>query len=141
MKARVIAHSAITMDARFPGNNPDDKRFKRKLLAEGDSWFSMGGVPVENLLFELDFPSPAIVVNIAEPGDDIVRMADPKRVKLFQRLVGLGRFAYKWDAILLSGGGNDFIDQASEILRTGDTVAACINQTRLRECMGKISAA
>ncbi|MFN0318358.1 MAG: hypothetical protein ACKVQA_25315 [Burkholderiales bacterium] len=141
MKANVIVHGAITKDPRFPGNDPDDKKYKRKLLAEGDSWFSMGSIPVENLLLALEFETPAIVVNIAEPGDEIVKMADPRRVKLFQRLVGPGQFAYSWTAILLSGGGNDLIDQAPDILRSGNTVAACINQTQLRQCMSSIAGA
>ncbi len=141
MQARVISHGAITKDPRFPGNDPDDKRYKRRLLAEGDSWFSMGGVPVENLLLELDFPEPTIVVNIAEPGDEIVKMSDPKHAKVFKRLVAGGRFAYQWHAIMLSGGGNDLIDRVGDILRAGASADACINQTKLRECMTSISEA
>ena len=121
MKVRLISQGAITADERFPDSNPDDKRFKRRLLAEGDSWFSLGSVPYENLLMELDFPERTIVVNIAEPGDEIVRMASPRHVKAFKRLVANKQNAYKWDAILLSGGGNGLIDSAGKILQPGKT--------------------
>ncbi len=141
MKVRLISQGAITADERFPDSNPDDKRFKRRLLAEGDSWFSLGSVPYENLLMELDFPERTIVVNIAEPGDEIVRMASSRHVKAFKRLVANKQNAYKWDAILLSGGGNDLIDRAGEILRPGTTIDGCINKTALRTCMSDISEA
>ena len=140
MKARLISQGAITKDDRFPDNDPDDKRFKRRLLAEGDSWFSLGSVPYENLLMELDFPERTIIVNIAEPGDEIVRMASPRHVKDFKALVARKQTAYQWDAILLSGGGNDVIDRAGDIIRSGATADACINQTQLRACMADISA-
>lgn len=140
MKVRLISQGAITKDDRFPDNDPDDKRFKRRLLAEGDSWFSLGSVPYENLLKELEFPERTIVVSIAEPGDEIVRMASPKHVKHFKALVTRKQTAYRWDAILLSGGGNDLIDRADDIVRSGSTVDACINQTQLRLCMTEVAA-
>ncbi|MBX9964036.1 MAG: hypothetical protein K2Y35_13315 [Burkholderiales bacterium] len=141
MKPYVLAHGAVTKDQRYPGNDPDDKRYKRRYLAEGDSWFSLGGVPYENLLMELDLPARAVIVNIAESGDEIVRMASPSRVKAFTRLVVRKATAYEWDAILLSGGGNDLIDRAGAILRSGSTVDACINQTELAKCMREVATA
>ena len=140
MKINLLAHGAVTKDQRFPGNDPDDKRYKRRYLAEGDSWFSLGGVPYENLLMELDLPERSVVVNIAEPGDEIVRLASPAHVKVFTRLVAKKSTAYDWNAILLSGGGNDLIDRAGLILRPGATADECINQTELGKCMREIAA-
>ena len=98
-------------------------------------------MPYENLLLELDLPERAVIVNIAEPGDEIVRMASPSRVKVFTRLVVKKATAYKWNAILLSGGGNDLIDRADAILRRGSTVEECINQAELGRCMRDIAGA
>jgi hypothetical protein len=141
MKPHIISHAAITADARFPGNNPDDSHYRRRLLAEGDSWFSLGSVPYENLLMELDFPDKTILVNIAEPGDEIVDMANPTRVKLFKRLVATRTTAYQWDAILLSGGGNDLIRRAGEILRSGSTAEKCVDKAALGTCMQGVAEA
>ena len=47
--------------------NPDSPQCRYRLLAEGDSWFTLGGLPTSNLLFSLRFPAPAIVVNCAVP--------------------------------------------------------------------------
>jgi lysophospholipase L1-like esterase len=139
MKAYVIANSAVTADTRFPENNPDNRRYRRRLLAEGDSWFSMGGVPYENMLFELDFPESTIVVNIAHPGDEIVEMASPSHVKEFKRLVTKRPTSYDWHAILLSGGGNDVIDRAVDIIESGNTVDECIDRAALQTCMNDVA--
>lgn len=142
MKARVIAHGAISTNDILAENNPLDKRYKRRILAEGDSWFSMGGYPKrENVLLEFSFPDRTIIVNIAEPGDTIVRMSDPKRAKLFQRYVAKKATAYEWHCILLSGGGNDLIDDASNILQIGTTAAACINKEALKARLDAIAQA
>jgi lysophospholipase L1-like esterase len=79
------------------------------LLAEGDSWFSwsyLNLVPSSNLLQQLDFDKPALAVSYAYAGDTIRRIAD-----FFDN----GGFfiemrSQRYDAILLSGGGNDLID-------------------------------
>lgn len=139
MKPYIISHAAITSDERFPGNNPDDARYKRRLLAEGDSWYSLGSVPYENLLMELDLPQKSIIVNIAEPGDEMVDMASSRHAKVFKRLVSGKRTAFRWDAILLSGGGNDLIGSASRILRAGGTPEKCIDRGELRTCMAEVA--
>jgi hypothetical protein len=79
------------------------------ILAEGDSWFSWSQLnlaPSSNLLQQLDFDVPSLVVNYAYSGDTIVRMAD------FFRNAGffIEMRSQKYDVILLSGGGNDLID-------------------------------
>jgi len=85
------------------------------LLAQGDSWFSIGSIPpglTSNLLAQMELTRSAAVVNCARPGVELSHMTDTSTQQSFRRLL-TGRFAVKWDAILFSGGGNDLIDAAS----------------------------
>ena len=61
---------------------------------------------------------------IAEPGDTIIRMGDPGRMLQLRRLLAVPQFAYNWDAILLSGEGNDLIDSAPHLLNKIDAAAS-----------------
>lgn len=95
--------------------NPDDRQYRYRILAEGDSWFSIGGFPGSNLLFPLRLPRPAILVSLAQPGDTIRRMsAIASNHRLRQALSA--SHGYRWHAILLSGGGNDLIDDVHRII-------------------------
>lgn len=113
VRAQVIRHGDI--DMRFPERDP--QKYKLRLLAEGDSWFTLGAIPSSNLLYHITTSKPAALVTIAKPGDTIVRMGDPDRMFLLRKLITIPQFAYAWDALLLSGGGNDLIDEAPEIVR------------------------
>lgn len=88
-------------------------QFTWHLLAQGDSWFSVGSLkpeaPTTNLVNELVLSKRAAVVNCAFPGAVLHHMTDAVRERNFLRLLG-GREAAPWHAILLSGGGNDLID-------------------------------
>jgi len=87
---------------------------ERVLLAQGDSWFSIGSIPpglTSNLLAQMEFTRSAAVVNCARPGIELTHMTDSSSQQTFRKLLA-GRFAVKWDAILFSGGGNDLIDAA-----------------------------
>jgi lysophospholipase L1-like esterase len=84
------------------------------LLAEGDSWFTISGLPAYNLLFELRFHKQTRIVNCGMPGDTIKHMSEI--VKNPQLRAALAPGERRWDAILLSGGGNDLIDAADVIL-------------------------
>lgn len=87
--------------------------YGRRLLAEGDSWFTIGSLTFErapNLLGQLDFASSTAIVSCAYPGDTLQRMVDGVHDRWFDRLLRVRRYASYWDAILFSAGGNDLID-------------------------------
>ncbi len=98
-----------------PRTNPDDPRYRFRLLAEGDSWFTLGGLPMTSLIRSLDLPDDAIIVSIAKPGDKLVSMAEICNNAVLIEQTSK-RFGSKWDAILLSGGGNDLIDYAKDLV-------------------------
>ncbi|MEW5880272.1 MAG: hypothetical protein AB1761_07500 [Pseudomonadota bacterium] len=98
------------------------------LLAEGDSWFSLGAIPAYNMLDPLEFETFGAVVNLAYPGDtaDDMRRALPasggRRIDLWASELALhlaDRNAYAYQGILLSAGGNDLIAAFPHLLRRG----------------------
>lgn len=106
--------TVISPDQLNPiGNaNPYDFGNAKKWLAQGDSWFSIGAVPfwsTTNLLFQLTLPEATVIVNCAYPGRELAHMVDTTIDSKFLALLA-GKMSYTWDAILLSGGGNDLID-------------------------------
>ncbi|MBL8524180.1 MAG: SGNH/GDSL hydrolase family protein [Betaproteobacteria bacterium] len=101
------------IDSTDPAKNPPDYTYR--LLAEGDSWFSYGSWRLRNLPLQLRFTTDTMIVTLAEPGDTIVRMADICRNPALEMQLDK-RFGYNWHAILLSGGGNDIIDNAGKII-------------------------
>jgi lysophospholipase L1-like esterase len=84
-----------------------------RLLAEGDSWFTVSGIPAYNLLFELRFHKHTQIANCARPGDTIRHISQISANPFLRRALTGG---FRWDAILLSGGGNDLIDEADDII-------------------------
>ncbi len=86
-----------------------------RLLAEGDSWFSITatGRYSSNLLAELRLPRSAAIVNCAAPGHTLQRMVDRQADGGCERLLCHRRHARHWDAVLLSAGGNDLIAAAA----------------------------
>jgi lysophospholipase L1-like esterase len=88
-----------------------DQRF----LAEGDSWFTIGGVPVRNLLMGLRFQRSTLIVNAALPGDTMRNMSQLANNHAYRS--ALIDPSMQWDAILLSGGGNDLADFAAGLMR------------------------
>lgn len=87
-------------------------------LAEGDSWFSMSDVLSPSFLYRFGNHVPlkqsTLIVNCSYPGDTLARMVDWTRNLNFPKLLARKNFAWKWDGILLSAGGNDIIDAALE---------------------------
>jgi hypothetical protein len=92
---------------------PDLASFGRRLLAEGDSWFTLGTANLlksSNLLFHLRSSTSTVIVNCAMPGDTVQHMGSTSADPLFERLLCGPRQARCWDAVLFSGGGNDLVD-------------------------------
>jgi hypothetical protein len=86
--------------------------FERRCLAQGDSWFSIGALPptrTTRVVAELRLERSTVVVNCAKPGAVLQRMTNTSKEVQFLKLLR-GRMALKWDALLISGGGNDLID-------------------------------
>jgi len=86
--------------------------FERIVLAQGDSWFSIGAVPpfaTSNLLFAMDLTRPTCVVNCGRPGATLMNMVDWMKSSAFMTHLS-GNLATRWNAIFISGGGNDFIN-------------------------------
>jgi len=102
-------------------SNPKDGVIRKwndypiKLLAQGDSWFSIGALPswqTTNILLQMSFGFEACAINCAQPGQELTTMITWRNDLGFARLLA-GKFAYKWNGILLSGGGNDLIAAAN----------------------------
>jgi hypothetical protein len=103
------------LDNGEAGRSPADYRWH--FLAEGDSWFSFGSFLGNSLLNQLWFGQKALITQTAMPGDTMGHMVDWFRDANFTTLVDGGRHgsrAWRFDAILLSGGGNDLIDAISD---------------------------
>ena len=113
VRANVLRLDDIGTDG-FPSDDP--AFHDHMILAEGDSWFSIGGFPPTNLLYGLRFRKMTMVVSCAKPGDTMINMAKLVKNHHFKRALSKN-FGYDWDLILLSGGGNDLIDAASTVVR------------------------
>jgi hypothetical protein len=88
------------------------EHFTARCLAQGDSWFSIGALPpylTTNLLFGLKRSASTCIVNCAVPGQVLQHMTDTTTNTGFLQILN-GAQSMKFDAILLSGGGNDMID-------------------------------
>lgn len=134
-KARVV-------NVQFNDEPVDFSPYTHRLLAEGDSWFAWSQfslAPSSNVLEQLTFTKPAVIVNLAYSGDVIRDISDTRRnMALYFELQAL-----RYHAILLSGGGNDLIDAlrpkkgAAPIIvpRSGsapDTTNAYVDATALK---------
>jgi len=99
-----------------PPAEPNNAEYAWHLLAEGDSWFSLGGIPSSNLLNDIRLPRWAQVLSVAYPGDTIKRMSDIVNNPSFEKYVAKRNFNYAFHGLLLSAGGNDLIDAAAHIV-------------------------
>ncbi|MFJ4292808.1 hypothetical protein ACIP1U_23940 [Cupriavidus sp. NPDC089707] len=106
---RITPASHLQTDAA-----PDFNLFTLKLLAQGDSWFSINGLSLftaSSILMRSRFTADTIVVNCADPADLLKHMVDWRNDPFFFRYLAAGsNFEEKWDGLLISGGGNDLID-------------------------------
>lgn len=65
-------------EIRKPGRetDPDHGFWDVRIMAEGDSWFTLGGLPQQcNLLDSLAVPKRTLIVSLVKPGDKIRSMA------------------------------------------------------------------
>jgi lysophospholipase L1-like esterase len=97
------------------GLAPD--QYKYRLLAEGDSWMERSSVTTPSLPDYLaramaSAGDDVLIVNLARFGDTMRRIGECANGDLRQWVVT--DFNWKFDAILLSAGGNDFIDAARD---------------------------
>lgn len=127
---------AMTLGMGDSPLNPDDPGYDWRILAEGDSWFTIGAIPSSNLLYELRLKKRTIALNLGYPGDTIANLSQLSANTEFTRRLVHPNWASDWDALLLSGGGNDLIDQAADIIRstptgTGKKAADYVDAARL----------
>lgn len=119
--------TVLPADTLFGANPPDLSGYGRRLLAEGDSWFTIGALNPfrsSNLLLNLKVTQSTVVINCAYPGDTLVQMVDHVHDPHFDRLLRYPNFASRWEGILLSAGGNDLIAAAQQRPRHRDGRAA-----------------
>jgi hypothetical protein len=116
LKLRVDVLRAADLKNYEPVPNPIDPEYAWHFLSEGDSWFTIGAIPSSNLLFELRLAKWTRVLSIAYPGDTIIHMGDLADNKDLRKFLTKTNFNYPFHALLLSGGGNDVIDAAGEII-------------------------
>jgi hypothetical protein len=107
----------------FPGQidpigdpSTDPLTYPLKYLAEGDSWFSFGSWKFNSMLNTIRLARPTIIVTLAQPGDTITRMSDLARNIELKNWLSRSYGAYSWNAILMSGGGNDVIADVGKIV-------------------------
>lgn len=98
----------------------DPAFFTHKILCEGDSWFTIGGTNLKNpwfsnLLFTLRFPTDTLILNLAHPGDTIRNISDMLNNISFRYALESEKNK-PWNAIVLSAGGNDLIDEAQNLI-------------------------
>jgi hypothetical protein len=92
-------------------NNQPDFTGQKAVIAVGDSWFSIGAIPpwsTSNLIENLLFTKETTLVYYGIPGQEVSDMSNPGKNPRFVSDLTI-RGATAWDAILVSGGGNDVL--------------------------------
>lgn len=112
-RPNVVNWRDVGREGSFP--NADPAFHDYVILAEGDSWFTIGGIPTSNLLFSIRFRKAILIVHCAEPGDTIEHMSEMSKNRAYKEALAQ-QTGLAWDMVLLSGGGNDLIDEVDEIL-------------------------
>lgn len=110
-----------------------------KILTEGDSWFDLP-FPNRNIVdqFITHFPGEACWLRLEHSGDEIHQMlTEPQLSTLRGKMI-----KYRFDAILISGGGNDLVDEnLAPILNRwvdGMTAEDCLDEAKLTAQLGRI---
>ncbi|MCE9660980.1 MAG: hypothetical protein K8R60_20825 [Burkholderiales bacterium] len=118
-------HLALPVDVINPrdvghgqgSEQPDNPDYPWHFLAEGDSWFTIAAIPSSNLLLEMRLGRWTQILNLAYPGDTLRNIEDLAGNKDLKRFLARRNFCSHFDALLLSGGGNDLIDAAGGLIR------------------------
>jgi hypothetical protein len=111
-----IKATVITPDIFVPVGNANPfpvGEYEQRYLVQGDSWFSIGALAPEfttNVPSELTLSRSTLVVNCARPGKVLARMTDTVSDPKFLSLLSGRNTRWPWDALVMSGGGNDLID-------------------------------
>ena len=117
----------------------------KRVLAEGDSWLSIYLPRNGNLLTWLESEHDVVVLDLSYPGDTLAEMARGRQFELFQRLISDEQRGWRFDAILLNGGGNDLIGTGLKRIlhrparrRTTMRAEDCIDRARLDRLLRRI---
>lgn len=143
--AQLYAARVVKLDevaSGDPAAQPDNPQYAKRFLGEGDSWFSYNAVPHSaNVLDQIHLTAPCVVLTLAQPGDTIRHMGAIASNPMLRRYLADRNFASNWDAILLSGGGNDLIDAVDKIIvaGTGTAPGNWINETVLADTLKTVA--
>ena len=144
-EARMAAYSAAlhTPESAAPQRMLQGKPLVITILAEGDSWFDypLGTDVIGQLQGQIGIP----IANMAHYGDEVRQMlALKQRREIEKRLSRKAPNGKPWDALLFSGGGNDFVgDQLCLWLRSykpGMPVQDILDVTRFDAVMEEVRA-
>ena len=111
-RPNVVTWNEIDSQSGLPNYDPSLNDYL--ILAEGDSWFTLAGIPTSNLLFSMRFKKMTMILNCGTPGDTIKHMSEITKNQVYK--AALSGDGYPWKLLLLSGGGNDLIDEVDAIL-------------------------
>lgn len=128
-----MATRVIPVDDLQGPNPPTWSGSNWQMLAEGDSWFSIGTAKLfqsSSVLRGLDLSKDTAILNCAAPGDTLRRMVEFHQNQRFVRQLNNPQHGQVWTALLLSGGGNDMID-AAQVPRFGDDGTVYARHERL----------
>lgn len=96
---------------------------KKRILFEGDSWFSipdLGNIPIQ-----FDSRLDLSILCLADPGDTLEELSEGTQLKVLESLIHDNQFGQQWDAIVLSAGGNDVIGpEIKALLKMADDPAS-----------------
>ena len=117
---------------------------KKSLLCEGDSWFSIPDIA--NIPVQLDSMLDAAILCMADPGDTLEDLAEGWQSNVLKGLVHNDQWGHRWDAILLSAGGNDVIgpeiinllSMADAIGRNTDDVASFLDEEKVSQMLATL---
>ena len=80
---------------------------KKKILFEGDSWFSIPDIA--NIPIQFDSFLDLSILCLADPGDTLEELSEGSQFKKLESLIKDNRYGQKWDALVFSAGGNDVV--------------------------------